>query len=207
MKEGIQRLCFQSRGDFRSWLQANAESNEGIWLILGKRGAIATLSATEALEEALCFGWIDGQVQSIDDDSYLKYFKQRARSSNWSERNKRIVERLEDEGLMTDFGRMKIESAKRSGIWDADKRIEPMTDELLQRFYDMVRPFEPAFTNLMGFPLATRRNYARSYFFGAKTEEGMQRQFDRIIERLNLNLDPMRSMRKTLEIQSDDLSR
>ena len=59
-------LEFSDREAFRDWLQKNGTSSEGVWLLFGKKGGPATLSATEALEEALCYGWIDGQMQSLD---------------------------------------------------------------------------------------------------------------------------------------------
>lgn len=75
--------------------------------MFGKPGGPVTLKANEALEEALCFGWIDGQMQSIDELSYIKYFKQRSIKSKWSEKNKKLVEKLECNGQMTDFGRQR----------------------------------------------------------------------------------------------------
>ena len=79
-------------------------SEEGVWLILGKAGGPKTIKAGEALEEALCFGWIDGQMQSLDDKTYRKYFSQRRGKRKWSEKNKQLVQRLEEQGRMTDSG-------------------------------------------------------------------------------------------------------
>lgn len=74
MKENISELLFPKRENFREWLRENAETSGGVWLVFGKTKALATLSANDALEEALCFGWIDGQMKSIDETKYLKYF-------------------------------------------------------------------------------------------------------------------------------------
>lgn len=63
-------LAFSDREQFRNWLNDNCKSNGGVWLLFGKSGGPKTLTAAEALEEALCFGWIDGQMKSIDDKSY-----------------------------------------------------------------------------------------------------------------------------------------
>jgi uncharacterized protein YdeI (YjbR/CyaY-like superfamily) len=79
---------FKNREEFRKWLTENALSDNGIWLVFDKQKKSTTLSAVEALEEALCFGWIDGQMESIDEKHYKKYFKQRRRDSNWSEKIK-----------------------------------------------------------------------------------------------------------------------
>jgi len=192
----MKRLLYKNRLEFREWLAKNARSDEGIWLIFGKKGNSETLKAGEALEEALCFGWIDGQMQSVDDNSYLKYFKQRSTTSNWSEKNKSLVGKLESQGLMTDFGREKIKIAQQNGYWNPLKP-EPLTGEQLQQFEDMLKLFESACTNYIKMPTSARRVYAVSYFIGAKTEEGKQKRFTTIIERLSLNLNPMQSMKKT----------
>ena len=71
------------------------------------------MKADEALEEALCFGWIDGQMKSMNETSYRKYFSLRRDNSKWSEKNKKLVEQLEKQGIMTDYGRKKIEEAKQ----------------------------------------------------------------------------------------------
>lgn len=90
-------LQFPTREEFRNWLSENYLSTDGIWLLFGKAGGPKTLKAGEALEEALCFGWIDGQMQSIDEKSYKKYFSQRRENSKWSEKNKALVKELEEQ--------------------------------------------------------------------------------------------------------------
>ena len=77
---------FANREEFREWLSEHCLSNVGIWLLFGKAGGPKTIKAGEALEEALCFGWIDGQMQSIDDKTYKKYFSMRREKSKWSEK-------------------------------------------------------------------------------------------------------------------------
>ncbi len=191
----MNRILFKNRFEFREWLTKNALSDEGVWLIFGKKGKLETLKANEALEEALCFGWIDGQIKSVDEKSYLKYFKQRSKTSSWSKKNKNLVEKLESQEMMTDFGRAKIEIAKQNGRWNPPKS-EPLTDEQLQQFDDMLKSHETAHTNFIKMSPSARRVYAASYYFGAKTEAGKQKRFNTIIERLNLNLNPMERMKK-----------
>ena len=103
---------FANREEFRKWLAEHCLASDGVWLLFGKAGGPQTIKAAEALEEALCFGWIDGQMQSIDDKTYRKYFARRREKSKWSEKNKALVKSLEERGLMTDFGRQKIEEAR-----------------------------------------------------------------------------------------------
>ena len=189
---------FKNREEFRKWLTKNALSDDGIWLIFDKQKNSATISAVEALEEALCFGWIDGQMESIDEKYYKKYFKQRREDSNWSEKNKKLIEKLESQNIMTEYGREKVKHAKENGFWGSSEK-EEVTDDHISQFEDMVKPYKLAYTNFMKMAKSARKAYAGSYFFGAKTEEGKQKRFNTIIERLNLNLNPMESMKKKIE--------
>ncbi len=91
-------MQFSNRGEFRKWLYDNCLSSAGFWLLFGKKGGPKTIKASEALEEALCFGWIDGQMESIDDKSYRKYFSLRRSNSKWSDKNKALGEKLESPG-------------------------------------------------------------------------------------------------------------
>jgi len=103
MRTDVPELLFASREEFRAWLIKNAETSDGVWLTFGKTKDVATLSANDALEEALCFGWIDGQMKSVDITKYLKYFAKRRAKSPWSDKNKKIVETLRERKLMTGF--------------------------------------------------------------------------------------------------------
>jgi uncharacterized protein YdeI (YjbR/CyaY-like superfamily) len=201
----MRQKSFENRQSFRDWLAENALSDDGLWVVFDKRKNTDGLTATEALEEALCFGWIDGQIQGIDENTYRKYFKQRKVDSNWSEKNKKLVAKLEAKGLMTDFGRAKIDGAKQNGSWDAPK-TSILTEEQAAAFEDMLKPFETACANFMKMPKSARKAYASSYFFGVKTDDGKQKRFATIVKRLNLNLNPMESMKKKLTavLQKED---
>jgi|GEM_PF-138486 len=186
-------LC-KNRAEFRAWLAENAHLDTGIWLLLSKEKPPSTITAIEALEEALCFGWIDGQLQSIDALSYKKYFKQRKKDSNWSEKNKKLAAELDKKGLMTDFGCAKIKEAKENGQWDTAPK-ETLTKEQAQQFEALLKPCESAHANFAKMPPSMQKAYASSYFFGAKTDEGKKKRLAVIIERLTLNLNPMERMK------------
>ena len=111
-------LRFKTREAFREWLSENCRRREGVWLEFGKTKEVETLSANDALLEALCFGWIDGVMKKMDDTSYKKYFAPRRAGSKWSQKNKALVQELEACGAMTEYGRRKIEEAKKNGQWD-----------------------------------------------------------------------------------------
>lgn len=182
-------LRFAERSEFRKWLQGNAFSDDGVWLVFGKAGGPKTLKASEALEEALCFGWIDGQMQKIDDVSYRKYFSQRRPNSKWSEKNKKLVADLEKSGRMTEHGRAKIEEAKANSQWDAPKS-PGITEEDIERIAQVLEPYETAHANFLGMPPSVRKTYTRAYL-DAKTDAGREKRLAWMVDRLNQNLKPM----------------
>jgi uncharacterized protein YdeI (YjbR/CyaY-like superfamily) len=184
-----ERLQFESRDVFRQWLQANCLKRKGVWLVFGKAGGPKTIKAKEAVEEALCFGWIDGQMQSIDKKSYIKYFSMRCKKSKWSEKNKSIVDDLINQGLMTQFGYVKIEEAKRNGMWDAPPPVK-ISDAEIDILIDKLKDNEPAFSNFMAMSPSVKKSYAGLYL-DAKSEETKRKRLEKIILRLNQNLKPM----------------
>ncbi|MDE6432661.1 MAG: YdeI/OmpD-associated family protein [Lachnospiraceae bacterium] len=180
---------FANREEFRKWLYEHCLSNDGIWLLFGKAGGPKTIKAAEALEEALCFGWIDGQMQRIDDKTYKKYFSMRRDKSKWSEKNKALVKELEERGIMTDFGRKKIEEAKKNGQWDAPKSTA-ITEEQIDQLSALLEGYEPAFTNFEAMSPSVKKTYTRAYF-DAKTDAGREKRMAWMVDRLNKNLKPM----------------
>lgn len=182
-------MRFSGREDFRKWLSRNCLSSAGVWLLFGKAGGPETMKASEALEEALCFGWIDGQMQSIDRKTYKKYFSIRRQNSKWSEKNKALVEKLEKQGIMTDYGRKKIAEARKNGQWDAAKP-PAVTEEQIASLSALLKEFMPAYSNFLTMPLSVKKTYTRAYF-DAKTEAGRAKRLSWMVERLNKNLKPM----------------
>jgi len=182
-------LEFAGRESFRQWLELNCLSNAGVWLLFGKANGPKTIKAGEALEEALCFGWIDGQIQSLDEKSYKKYFAPRRENSNWSEKNKALVEKLESRGMMTDYGRKRIEAAKKNGQWNAAK-APAITEEQIVFLSELLKEYEPAYTNFEAMRPSVKKTYTRAYF-DAKTETGRKSRLAWMVERLNKNLKPM----------------
>ena len=108
------------RAGWRSWLEKNHETEAAAWVVLTKKGGtVTTLTYEEAVLEALCFGWIDGQARSRDAESTFIRFTPRGPRSKWSASNVARVAQLEDEGLMTPAGRAAVDAAKADGRWDA----------------------------------------------------------------------------------------
>jgi uncharacterized protein YdeI (YjbR/CyaY-like superfamily) len=109
-----------SREAWQDWLAAHHESSDGVWLAIAKKGSgVASVTYDEALEVALCHGWVDGQKRAYDDAHWLQRFTPRRPRSIWSKRNRATAERLLAEGRMTPAGMRAIEQAKADGRWDA----------------------------------------------------------------------------------------
>jgi uncharacterized protein YdeI (YjbR/CyaY-like superfamily) len=113
-------LAFRSASEFRKWLARNHQRPEGIWLRIFKKGSdTASITYAEALDEALCFGWIDGQKQTHDDLSWRQKFTPRRARSGWSKINTQHAERLIRAGRMKPSGLAEVDAAKKDGRWRA----------------------------------------------------------------------------------------
>ena len=114
------QLCFAADADWEQWLEENGAVFDGIWLQFAKKGSgIDSVSYLEAVETALCFGWIDGQKRSLDEKYWLQKFTPRRRRSIWSRVNRDKVEALIAAGRMRPAGMKEIDAAKADGRWDA----------------------------------------------------------------------------------------
>ena len=188
-----EELIFPDRTAFRTWLAKHTE-HPGVWLIFSKDKVLRTVSAAHALEEALCFGWIDGQMERLDDSRYRKYFSPRRPQSRWSEKNRRLAEKLEASGLMTPAGRAAMDAARKAGTWDSPARTL-ITPEQVDALKELLRLYPAALANLEAMSPSVQRTYTGAYF-STKTEAGRVKKLSQLVERLELNLDPMASLAK-----------
>ncbi len=118
-KDDMPVIPFKTSGEWRDWLEQNYQSITGIWLKFFKKDSgITSINYSEALDEALCFGWIDGQARPFDDKSWLQRFTPRRKRSIWSKRNIENIARLEAEGKMRPSGLKEVDAAKADGRWD-----------------------------------------------------------------------------------------
>ena len=184
-----ERLEFPDRKAFRTWLEAHGQTSGGVWLLFGRPGGPKTLKAGEALEEALCFGWIDGRLERIDETCYRKYFAPRRAGSRWSAKNRVLAERLAAQGLMTPQGLARIEEAKANGRWDAPDGMA-VGEEEVAHVSALLEVHAQALANFQAMPPSVRKTYARAYF-DAKTDAGRTRRLAWLVDRLNKNLRPM----------------
>ena len=116
-----------SRDDWREWLAAHHDSAKGVRLVLNKKASGSQgLSLDEAVEEALCFGWIDSKLSPLDGDRFAQRFTPRRRGGTWSQTNKARVESLIARGLMTDAGLRAVAAARQDGSWSALDDIDAL---------------------------------------------------------------------------------
>ncbi len=178
-------LVFASRKEFRGWLIKNAKTGSGVWLVFGKTPQVKTLKASEGLEEALCFGWIDGQMKSVDENHYLKYFAPRRKDSPWSAKNKQLVEKLCQKGLMTELGLAAINQAKNAGTWNGAKTTPDFT-ALIVQFQVLLKDNQVASENFTKAPVSYQKQIV-GFYFDAKQEETKQKRLTKIIAALHSN--------------------
>jgi len=120
----MKQVYVKTRDEWRKWLSENHDKEtSGIWLVFYKKGTHKpTLDYNEAVEEALCFGWIDSIIKRVDDERYVRKFTPRKPDSRWSALNKKRAAKVIKENRMTRHGLALIKAAKASGLWDQDNR-------------------------------------------------------------------------------------
>jgi len=117
-----------TRQEWRTWLSENHAKKQGAWLIQFKKNTgRPSLSWSDAVDEALCFGWIDSIKKKLDDECAAQFFSRRKPTSTWSRINKEKVNRLIGDGLMTPAGLERVETAKRNGSWTILDKVEALT--------------------------------------------------------------------------------
>jgi uncharacterized protein YdeI (YjbR/CyaY-like superfamily) len=184
MHNDYQTLEFLNAADWRQWLTTHHGDTAGVWLkIYKKHSGRPSITIEEALDQALCFGWIDGQRKSNDEWSYLQKYTPRRKTSMWSKRNIEHVSRLIEAGHMTSAGQAEIDRAKADGRWDAAYDA--------QRDMEIPKDF---FTELDKYPKAGEAfealNKSSRFLIGyrlqtAKTEETRQRRMNKILATLD----------------------
>jgi len=157
LKNGIATYYAASRAEWRNWLQENHSSTKNVWLIIYKKeSGKPSITYKEAVEEALCFGWIDSKPNARDAESFYQFFAQRNPKSNWSKVNKAKVEALIQQNLMTEAGYKMIEIAKQNGTWDALNEVEASV--IPPDLQAALNANEAALNYFNAFPRSSKRN-------------------------------------------------
>lgn len=182
MNDKAEELVFSNRDEYRNWLTINHNQKNGIWIIFEKGNK--NFTANNALEEAICFGWIDGLVKTINEKSYKKYFSRRKNINNWSEKNIRIYKNLLNKGMMTKAGTevyKPIQLNTRLELSINDKI------ELLRMALSDVKEVLELFNE----NTSSRQKQLAGFFCEAKTEETRKKRKTKIIEALKTNYKGM----------------
>ena len=165
-KDGVRTFHAESRQAWREWLQSNHDGEKSVWLIIYKKASkVPTVFYDEAVDEAMCFGWVDSKVNKRDELSYFQYFARRNPKSNWSRVNKEKIARLLEEGRMAKPGLKMVELAKETGTWTALDEVENLIIPP-----DMMEEFEKyahARENWEAFPRSVKRSILE-WIFNAK---------------------------------------
>lgn len=184
--EEKEHLYFKNDKEWREWLHDNHHSSTGVYLILYKVSSpIESMRWEEAVQVALCYGWIDSTAKRLDDHRRRQLFTPRKDKSVWSKLNKSYIEKLVADNLMHQSGLLKIETAKKNGSWtslDTVENLETPTDLQLQ-----FNQNEIAFVNYQNFSPSYRKNYL--YWLNqAKREETRLKRIAEIIDLCNKNI-------------------
>jgi uncharacterized protein YdeI (YjbR/CyaY-like superfamily) len=170
----------ENRREWRAWLEKNYELKQSIWLIYyKKKSGKPTVSYDEAVEEALCFGWIDSKAKPIDEEKFMQFFTKRKPASAWSKINKERVQRLLQQGLMIKAGQDSIDLAKQNGSWtvldDVEELIIP--DDLHAEWKN--KPSAQAY--FLSLSRSDKRNILQ-WLVLAKRPETRQKRISEIVE-------------------------
>ncbi len=176
LKNGIKAYYAKDRNQWRSWLEENSGHEKNVWLIMYKKAShFPSVYYAEAVEEALCFGWIDGKANKRDAQSYYQLFAKRNPKSKWSKVNKERVENLLAAGLMQPGGLEAVEIAKQNGTWTAlDEAAQLTIPDDLQR---ALAKNEDAMKYFTLFPASAKRALLE-WISSAKREETRRKRME-----------------------------
>lgn len=176
-------VAYKTAQEWRGWLTNHHADTNGVWMRIYKKASnLPTVTYAEALDEALCYGWIDGQIKKYDELSYIQKFTPRRKNSLWSKRNIEYIARLTEAGRMMPSGIAEVEAAKADGRWEAayDKPSEMvMPDDFLKAISK-----NPKAKTLFDTLNKTNRYAIAWRLQTAKTPETRQRRMDKIIATL-----------------------
>ncbi|WP_300661159.1 YdeI/OmpD-associated family protein [Fluviicola sp.] len=179
-EQEIETFCPESQEDWRQWLTENHQSRQSVWLVYyRKKSDKSSISWSDAVDEALCFGWIDSTKKTIDEERFIQFFSKRKPKSGWSKINKEKIEKLILEKRMTQAGLDSIEKAKQNGSWTILDEVEELIipEDLLQAFE--TQPASAEF--FLGLSKSVRKMMLHWITF-AKRAETRQKRINELME-------------------------
>ncbi|MDR6525319.1 uncharacterized protein YdeI (YjbR/CyaY-like superfamily) [Chryseobacterium rhizosphaerae] len=184
----IDTYCPQSQADWRQWLEKNHQSSQSVWLVCyTKKSNVPSLSWSEAVDEALCFGWIDSTRKKINDISFMQFFAKRKPKSNWSKINKEKIQQLIDSKRMTKQGYESVEIAKQNGYWTIlDEIEEVIIPNDLEMAFEKHNGSKDYFLSLS----KSTRKIILGWIILVRKQETRQKRIEEVVESAALNLKP-----------------
>jgi uncharacterized protein YdeI (YjbR/CyaY-like superfamily) len=180
IKKEIETFYPPNRQAWRKWLQENHSDKQSIWVVMYKKDSgIPSITWSDAVDEAICFGWIDSTKRPVDNEKSIQYFCRRKPTSTWSKINKAKVERLIAEGLMTKVGLDSVELAKQNGSWTILDDVEDLvipTD--LEKAFKTHKGLEAYYMNLS----RSAKKMALHRLIMAKLPETRQKRINEMAE-------------------------
>lgn len=185
-KDGVPTFYAKDQAAWRNWLAANHATTKSVWLIIYKKeSGTPSVYYSEAVDEALCFGWIDSKPNKRDDESFFQFFSKRNPKSNWSRVNKEKIDRLIAEGRMAPAGLAMVEHARQTGTWTALDDVENLIIP-----EDMKAAFNAnptAWQYFDDFPRSVKRGILE-WIFNAKRPETRARRIQETVEKAEQNI-------------------
>jgi len=183
------QLYVKSREEWREWLKKNYNKRNEIWLIYYKKHTgKPRIPYDDAVEEALCYGWIDSTVKRIDEEIFIQKFTPRNKNSVWSKLNKQRVEKMIKAGRMRKAGLERVDDAKKNGEWDAAYATKDAV-EMPQELERALNKNKKAKENFDNFAPSYRRNYI-GWVSSAKRQETIDRRIKEVVKRAEKNIKP-----------------
>lgn len=178
-KDGVATFHAEDGAAWRKWLEENHQREASVWLIIYRKSSdTPSVYYDEAVDEALCFGWIDSKPNKRDGESYYQFFSKRNPKSNWSRVNKAKVEQLLAQGRMAPAGSAMVAHAQASGTWTALDDVESLViPPDLQQVLDTNQRAQHAWN---GFPPSSKRGILE-WIFNAKKPETRQKRIDETV--------------------------
>lgn len=187
-EQEIQTFCPANKQQWRAWLMENHFREKSVWLIYyKKKTSIPTITWSEAVDEALCFGWIDSLSRPVDEDRFMQFFTRRKPNSVWSKINKEKVQRFIETGLMTQAGLDAINIARQNGSWTVLDEVEALIVPADLQAEFMRRPDAESFYQTLC--KSDKRNLLQ-WLVLAKKPETRQKRISEIVEFTERNQKP-----------------
>jgi uncharacterized protein YdeI (YjbR/CyaY-like superfamily) len=186
LRNKVQTFHARTRQEWRKWLEKNHSEEKSVWLIIyHKKSKTKSVNYDEAVEEAICFGWIDSKPNKRDEESYYLFFAKRNPKSNWSKANRDRAMKMISQGLMADQGMTLIGLAQENGTWEALVNVQDsvIPDDLQAK----LNKNKTALNNFLFFPPSSKR-IILEWILNAKKPETRQQRIDQTVNLAEKNI-------------------